>query len=116
MTLEFQRITLPDGRTAEFAANVEDVRPADGEDVRVDNETRGNVEGGNSQTNRTTQRAAIGAAIGAIIGAISNGGKGAVIGAAVGAGAGLGSVYVQGRDDLNLRRGTEITLRSTTRR
>jgi hypothetical protein len=115
MTLEFQRITLRDGRSADFAGNVEDVRPSDGEDVRVDNETRGNVEGGGSQTNRTVERAAIGAAIGAIIGAISNGGKGAAIGAAVGAGAGVGSVYVQGRDDLNLRRGTEITLRTTRR-
>lgn len=116
MTLEFQRITLRDGRTADFAGNIEDVRPAEGGgDVRVDNESRGNVEGGNSQTDRTVQRAAIGAAIGAIIGAVTNGGKGAAIGAAVGAGAGLGSVYVQGRDDLNLRRGTEITLRTTRR-
>ena len=115
MTLEFQRITLRDGRTADFAGNVEDVRPPDGEDVRVDNESRGNVEGGGSQTNRTVERAAIGAAVGAIIGAIAGGGKGAAIGAAVGAGAGAGSVYVQGRDDLDLRRGTEITLRSTRR-
>jgi hypothetical protein len=115
MTLEFQRITLRDGRTAEFAGYIEDVRPSDGEDVRVDNESRGNVEGAGSQTDRTVERAAIGAAIGAIIGAIANGGKGAAIGAAVGAGAGLGSVYVQGRDDLDLRRGTEITLRTTRR-
>jgi hypothetical protein len=115
MTLEFQRITLRDGRTADFAGYIEDVRPSGGEDVRVDNEARGNVEGGNSQTDRTVQRAAIGAAVGAIIGAIANGGKGAAIGAAVGAGAGLGSVYVQGRDDLELPRGTEITLRSSRR-
>jgi hypothetical protein len=115
MTLEFQRIVLRDGRTADFGGYIEDVRPTDGEDVRVDNESRGNVEGGSSQTDRTAQRAAIGAAIGAIIGAIANGGKGAAIGAAVGAGAGLGSVYVQGRDDLELRRGTEITLRTTRR-
>lgn len=115
MTLEFQRITLRDGRAADFAGYIEEVRPAGGEDVRVDNEARGNVEGGNSQTDRTVQRAAIGAAVGAIIGAIANGGKGAAIGAAVGAGAGVGSVYVQGRDDLDLPRGTEITLRSSRR-
>jgi hypothetical protein len=115
LTLQFERIVLRDGRTAEFGGDVEDVRPTDGEDVRVDNEARGNVEGGGSQTNRTVERAAIGAAIGAIIGAIANGGKGAAIGAAVGAGAGVGSVYVQGRDDLELRRGTEITLRATHR-
>jgi hypothetical protein len=115
LTLEFQRIILRDGRSEEFAGDIEDVRPSGGDDVRVDNETRGNVEGGGSQTDRTVQRAAIGAAVGAIIGAIANGGKGAAIGAAVGAGAGVGSVYVQGRDDLELPRGTEITLRSSRR-
>ena len=60
------------------------------------------------------ERAAIGAAVGAIIGAIANGGKGAAIGAVIGAGAGAGSVYIQGRDDLTLPRGTEITLRGNT--
>jgi hypothetical protein len=115
MTLEFQRIVLRDGRAADFAGYIEEVRPAGGEDVRVDNEARGNVEGGGSQTDRTTQRVAIGAAIGAIIGAVAGGGKGAAIGAAVGAGAGVGSVYVQGRDNLTLPRGTEIALRTTRR-
>jgi hypothetical protein len=116
MTLEFQRIVLRDGRSADFAGYIEDVRSAGGgDDVRVDNESRGNVESSTSQTNRTTERAAIGAAIGAIIGAIADGGKGAAIGAAVGAGAGVGSVYVQGRDDLTLPRGTEIALRTTRR-
>jgi hypothetical protein len=116
MTLEFQRIVLRDGRSADFAGYIEDVRDAGGgDDVRVDNESRGNVESTTSQTNRTTERAAIGAAIGAIIGAIADGGKGAAIGAAVGAGAGVGSVYVQGRDDLTLPRGTEIALRTMRR-
>ena len=116
MTLEFERIVLRDGRTAEFAGNIEDIRPAgSGDNVRVDNEARGNVEAGRSQSDRTMERAAIGAAVGAIIGAIAGGGKGAAIGAGVGAGAGVGSVYAQGRDDLSLPRGTEITLRSTRR-
>jgi hypothetical protein len=115
MTLAFDRIVLRDGRAADFAGNIEDVRPAGGDDVRVDNEARGNVESGTSQSDRTMERAAIGAAVGAIIGAIAGGGKGAAIGAGVGAGAGLGSVYAQGRDDLTLPRGTEITLRSTRR-
>ncbi|MFL6229536.1 MAG: YMGG-like glycine zipper-containing protein [Pyrinomonadaceae bacterium] len=115
MTLEFTRIVLPDGRAADFAGNIEDVRPAGGDNVRVDNEARGNVESGTSQSDRTMERAAIGAAVGALIGAIAGGGKGAAIGAGVGAGAGVGSVYAQGRDDLSLPRGTEITLRSTRR-
>lgn len=116
ITLAFERITLRDGRSADFAGYVEDVRAAGNGDVRVDNESRGgNVESNNSQSDRTMERTAIGAAVGAIIGAIADGGKGAAIGAAVGAGAGLGSVYAQGRDDLSLPRGTEITLRSTRR-
>lgn len=54
-----------------------------------------------------------GTAVGAIIGAIAGGGKGAAIGAIVGAGGGAGSVYVQGRDDLDLTRGTALTIRSS---
>lgn len=112
LAFNFERIRLPDGRTAEFAAEVESVRPVGGEDVRVDNEGGGNVQEDDSQTSRTTERAAIGAAVGAIIGAISGGGKGAAIGAVIGAGAGAGSVYAQGRDDLELGAGTELILRA----
>ena len=78
--------------------------------VRVDNE--GSVRDDN-QTTKTAQRAAIGTAVGAVIGAIAGGGKGAAIGAILGAGGGAGSVYVQGRDDLELNSGTELTIRST---
>lgn len=113
MTLEFRQIRLRDGRTAPFTGYIESVRAAGGEDVRVSGEnTDANVEGTNDQTTRTAQRAAIGAAVGAIIGAIASGGKGAAIGAAIGAGVGAGSVYAQGRDDLELLRGTELTIRA----
>ncbi|MCA1565262.1 MAG: hypothetical protein LC803_06450 [Acidobacteria bacterium] len=112
LMFNFERIRLRDGRTAEFAAEIESVRAVGGEDVRIDNEGEGSVQEGNSQTNRTTERAAIGAAVGAIIGAISGGGKGAAIGAAIGAGAGAGSVYAQGRDYLELGAGTEFILRA----
>ena len=54
-----------------------------------------------------------GAATGAIIGAIAGGGKGAAIGAIVGAAGGAGSVYVQGRDDLELLSGSEMTIRAS---
>ncbi len=109
MTLDFDNIRLRDGRTYRFAGIVENVRAPGGESVKVD--TEGTVRD-DSQTTKTVQRAAIGTAIGAIIGAIAGGGKGAAIGAVVGAGGGAGSVYVQGRDDLELGRGTEITIRS----
>jgi hypothetical protein len=110
MTLNFDTIRLRNGSTYRFAGVVESVRGLNGETVRVDNE--GSVRD-NNQTNRTVQRAAIGTAVGAIIGAIAGGGKGAAIGAVVGAGAGAGSVYAQGRDDLDLRNGTELTIRAS---
>ena len=62
---------------------------------------------------RTVTRTGVGAAVGALIGAIAGGGKGATIGAAIGAGTGAGSVFIQGRDDLELTRGTEFTIRAS---
>jgi len=113
LTLEFTRIRLRDGREAPFSGAIESVRPEEGgEAVRVDREETRTVEEGRSRTNRTAQRAAIGAAVGAIIGAIAGGGKGAAIGAAIGAGAGASSVYIQGRGNLELKRGTELKIRS----
>lgn len=114
MTLNFDRIRLRDGRSYRFAGLVENVRASNGENVRIDNE--GTVREGESRTTTTEKRAGIGGAVGAIIGAIASGGKGAAIGAIVGAGAGAGSVYVEGRDDLELRRGTEVRVRSTSPR
>ena len=110
MTLNFDSIRLRDGRSYHFAGIIESVRTTQGETVKVDNEGSVREE---SQTTKTAQRAAIGTAVGAIIGAIAGGGKGAAIGAIVGAGGGAGSVYVQGRADLDLNRGTELTIRAT---
>ncbi|MDX6613222.1 MAG: hypothetical protein QOD75_2408 [Blastocatellia bacterium] len=110
MTLTFDNIRLRDGRSYRFAGILESARTFDGNVVRVDNE--GAVRD-DSQTTRTEQRAAVGTAVGAIIGAIAGGGKGAAIGAILGAGGGAGSVYVQGRNDLELQRGSEITVRAT---
>jgi hypothetical protein len=112
LTIDFWQIRLRDGRTAGLAGFIENVRPIDGEDVRVDTEGVTTVEERDSRTKRTAQRTAIGAAVGAIIGAIAGGGKGAAIGATIGAGVGAGSVYAQGRDDLELRSGTELTIRA----
>lgn len=58
------------------------------------------------------QRGTIGAALGAIIGAIASGGKGAAVGAVIGASGGAGTVIAQGRDQLDLQRGTEVTITS----
>ncbi len=110
MTLTFNSIRLRDGRSYRFAGILESVRTAQGDTVEIDNE--GSVSDEN-QTTKTVQRAAIGTAVGAIIGAIAGGGKGSAIGAIVGAGGGAGSVYVQGRDDLQLARSSELTIRAT---
>lgn len=112
--LDFERIRLRNGESYNFAGYLESVRTPNGEDVRVDNE--GSVKEDDSQTERTVTRSGIGAALGAIVGAIAGGGKGAAIGAAIGAGAGAGSVFIQGRDDLQLRSGTEVTLRASAPR
>ena len=96
MRLNFERITLRDGRAADFTGYVEGVRTVGGEDVRVEPEGGGDVQDRDDRSRRTAQRAAIGAAIGA--------------------GAGAGSVYAQGRDDLELRTGTEVTIRSNATR
>ena len=113
MALNFESIRMRNGRTYQFAGVIENVRTGNGETIGVDNE--GTVEE-ESQTEKTVQRSAIGAAIGAIIGAISGGGTGAAIGAAIGAGGGAGTVIVQGRDQLDLPRGTELTITSSLSR
>ena len=111
MTFNFDRIRLRNGQTYNFAGMVQSVRTLNGETARVDNEGAVRED---DRTNTTLERTGIGTAIGALIGAIAGGGKGAAIGAVVGAGAGAGSVYVEGRDDLDLGRGTEFTVRASS--
>lgn len=110
MALNFQTISQRNGRASQFGGVIESMRTPGGETVRVDNE--GKVEPTDSQTERTVQRGTIGAALGAIIGAITGGGKGAGIGAVIGAAGGAGTVIAQGRDQLDLQRGTEATITS----
>ena len=109
MTLNFDNIRLRDGQNYQFAGLLEGVTTRTGDTVRVD--TEGTVRDTN-QTTRTEQRAAIGTAVGAIIGAIAGGGRGAAVGAILGAGAGAGSVYAEGRNELELDRGSELIIRA----
>lgn len=113
LTLNFDRIRLSNGSSYKFAGLVESLRMANGDRINVDNE--GTIQEKN-QTTKTEQRAGIGTAAGLLIGAIAGGGKGAAIGGILGAGAGAGSVYAQGRTDLNLNVGTEIRIRATAPR
>ena len=130
LQLDFEQISLPDGRFTNFHAQViEVVNKSAGNVGDVDEE--GGVRGKDTTKDDVTKVGAgagigavigaiagggKGAAIGAIIGAIAGGGKGAAIGAVIGAGAGAGSVYVQGKDDLELTSGTELTLRASAPR
>lgn len=109
MTLDFDTIRLRNGQTYRFAGTLSSVRNANGDTVRVDNE--GSAQGDN-QTSQTVTRTGVGTAIGAIIGAIAGGGKGAAIGAAIGAAGGAGSVFVTGKESLELPQGTELTIRA----
>ena len=111
ITFNFERIRLANGQTYDFAGFLQSVTDENGKTVKVD--TEGTAKG-DSQTNETIKRGGIGAGIGAIIGAIAGGGKGAAIGAVIGGGAGAGSVIVQGKDDLQLKAGSTITVQSSS--
>ena len=111
MTLTLESIRLRDGRAYEFQGMIEDVNTPDRQSVRVDRE--GVIDSQDSQAQKVVERSAMGAALGALIGAVAGGGKGAAIGAAIGAGGGAGTVMIEGRDRLDLPRGTEVTLISS---
>jgi hypothetical protein len=111
LTLNFERIKMPTGETYDFAGFLTSVTDQNGKTVKID--TEGAVRG-DSQTRETVKRGGIGAGLGAIIGAIAGGGKGAAIGAIIGGGAGAGSVYAQGREDLELKAGSSITVQASS--
>ena len=111
ITFNFERITLRDGQTYEFAGYLQGVTDLNGKQVKID--TEGTAKG-DSQTKETVKRGGIGAGLGAIIGAIAGGGKGAAIGAIIGGGAGAGSVVLQGKDDLELQKGSVITITASS--
>ena len=114
MTLNFESIRLSNGDTYPFDGTLESIRTPNGDTIRVDRDgTFENGDGrGDSRTHQVVERGAIGATLGALIGAIAGGGKGALIGAGVGAGVGAGTVLIQGRDQFDLQRGSELTFTS----
>lgn len=111
LTFNFETIRLRNGRTYDFAGVLQSVTDNEGKTVSVNNE--GQVKG-KSQTKESVKRGGIGAGVGAIIGGIIGGGKGAIIGATIGGSAGAGSVAVQGKDDVELEQGTQMTVQSTS--
>lgn len=111
ITFNFERITLRDGKSYDFAGSLQGIKDQNGKVVKVDNE---GTAKGDSQTKETAKRGGVGAGIGAVIGAIAGGGKGAVLGAIIGGGAGAGSVAIQGRDDIQLLKGSMITVQASS--
>jgi hypothetical protein len=109
MALDFDTITLRDGRRSAFYAQIEKIYI--GDSIKSTDE-EGNIDSAN-KTRDILIRSGGGAALGAIIGAIAKGGKGAAIGAIIGAGVGAGSVFIQGKKDLILDQGTEMSVRTT---
>jgi hypothetical protein len=110
ISLNFERIRLRNGQTYKFSGVLGNVRLLNGDTVKVDNE--GSAQGSN-KTTQTIQRAGVATAVGAVIGAIAGGGKGAVIGGIIGAAGGAGTVFIQGKDNLELPVGTELTIRAS---
>lgn len=111
VTFNFETITLRDGKKYDFAGFLQSIKDQNGKPVKVD--TEGTAKGG-SQTKETAKRGGIGAGLGAVIGAIAGGGTGAAVGAIIGGGVGAGSVIVQGRDDIQLMKGSTITIQASS--
>lgn len=111
ITFNFERIRLANGQTYDFAGFLQSVTDERGNTVKIDSE--GTAKGSN-QTKETVKRGGIGAGIGAIIGAVIGGAPGAAVGAVIGGSAGAGSVVLQGKDDLRLRKGSSITVQASS--
>jgi len=107
ITFNFEKITLRNGQTYEFAGYLQGVKDLSGKDVKID--TEGTAKG-DSQTKETVKRGGIGAGLGAIIGAIAGGGKGAAIGTAIGGGAGAGVVMATKGEEVKLAAGNQVTV------
>jgi hypothetical protein len=111
MSLSFDSVRLPNGRTGTLRGEVLRVYDSTSAD-NVDEE--GRVQSG-GRGKQTLKRSGIGAVAGAVIGGLAGGGKGAAIGMIVGGAAGAGSIAVQGSKELRIERGTEMLIRVNRR-
>lgn len=110
MTLNFQRILLTNGQSYDFTGIIQSI--SDIKDTAINSNDESQVKG-KSKTNETIKRGVLGAGVGAVIGAAINGKSGAVIGAAIGGGAGTGTVLLESKD-LEIQRGSQINIQSTS--
>jgi outer membrane lipoprotein SlyB len=108
--LAFDRVTLIDGRAANFSATVVEVFDVVNakDQGRADNE--GTIRNKSSAVKTSIKRAATGALIGAIVGGVVAGGQGAAVGAAIGASIGVTTTLAMKGPDLEFKTGTEFTV------
>jgi hypothetical protein len=111
VTFNFERIRLTNGQTYDFAGFLQSITDTNGKTVKVGTEGEAKSD---SQTKETVNRGGIGAGVGAIIGAIAGGAKGAAIGAIIGGGAGAGSVILTGKEEIDLKQGSSITVQASS--
>jgi outer membrane lipoprotein SlyB len=110
--LAFDRVTLTDGRTANFSATVIEVFDvvSTKDQGRADNE--GTIRSKSSAVKTSMKRAAVGALIGALVGGAVAGGQGAAVGAAIGASVGVTTTLAMKGPDLEFKAGTEFTVQT----
>jgi hypothetical protein len=110
--LAFDRVTLTDGRTANFSATVVEVFDivSAKDQGRADNE--GTIRNKSTAVKTSIKRAAAGALIGALVGGAIAGGQGAVVGAAIGASVGVTTTLAMKGPDLEFKTGTEFTVQT----
>jgi len=111
MMLRFDRLVMPDGRSAPIDAEIVELYDAPtGEKVGVE----GAIEsGGRGRT--SVAHSAVGAGAGALLGGIFGGGKGAGIGSIIGGAGGLGTTAFHGHQKITLSSGQEMLIRITGR-
>ena len=102
ITVAFDSITLPNGRTAVINGSLTTL---EADKVNADNE--GTVKGG-SNRNRDAVFIGGGVGAGAIIGGIAGGGKGAVIGGILGGALGTGARVLEKEKEAEVKSGTEF--------
>jgi len=107
--VDFRTIEIS-GRSSDFDALLNTVRLPDGTLLRIEDD--GEVRDAN-RGNASMRYGAIGAAVGAIIGAVTAGDKGAAIGAVIGGASGV--ILARGHEQLDLPRGTDVTLTAVSR-
>jgi outer membrane lipoprotein SlyB len=108
--LAFDRVTLTDGRIANFSATVVEVFDVVNakDQGRADNE--GTIRNKSTAVKTSIKRAAVGALIGALVGGAIAGGQGAAVGAAIGASVGVTTTLAMKGPDLEFKTGTEFTV------